>query len=114
VYVVLGFVMLLLLGVVAVFWIGIQTNTRRSAEAAAEVVAAEEVRWWNAADNQMESGYNLRYRYVVAGATYEAADEDNTWYRPGMAVKVCLAPTDPRDHVLTAADQPCGAKVRRI
>ncbi|HXF83641.1 MAG TPA: DUF3592 domain-containing protein, partial [bacterium] len=113
-YLVLGFVALLIAGTGYVITIGIQANIRRAAEASAEIIEARRVSWWDAAEGRSESGFHLKYRYTYGGQAFEAENEQNTWYRPGIAVKVCLAPADPRDHVLTVADQPCGAAIRRI
>ncbi|MDQ7842632.1 MAG: DUF3592 domain-containing protein [Armatimonadota bacterium] len=113
-YLVLGFVALLLAGTGYVMMIGIQTNKRRAAEAATEIIEARRVSWWDSAEGKPQSGFHLKYRYSYGGETFEAESEQNTWYRPGMAVKVCLAPADPKDHALTVADQPCGAAFRRI
>ncbi|MDQ7827538.1 MAG: DUF3592 domain-containing protein [Armatimonadota bacterium] len=97
----------------AALWIvlaEVQADRSRSAEALAEVVEVRKVTWTTQDEESMEvhEGYDITYRYRVAGRVYEGLRTQDETYKPGDAVKVCYNPARPEDHRLRPAGFRCG------
>ena len=56
-----------------------------------------------------DSGYRFDYAYEVAGQWYGAERfvNERNW-SPGQPITGCVDPDDPRDHVVTVRNDPCG------
>lgn len=56
-----------------------------------------------------DSGYRFDYAYERGGQWYgdERFVNDRNW-SPGQPITACVDPDDPRDHVVTLRNDPCG------
>ncbi len=105
-----GLVVLLLVLVAAVLAAAVVdrvSTARRSAEAPAVIVSSVFQPGGGTKDRQVR-GHHLQYTYAFAGTVYPGVIfvewDDVTAHRP----KVCLAPDDPRDHLLVDGMVKCG------
>jgi hypothetical protein len=95
------------LALVAVGIGGQLEKARRTAEADVEILAADLQVGDRGGYNAVPSGWHLRYRFTVAGATYLGAAFRN-WTLPSIQrAKVCFDPGNPRNQILVLRPASC-------
>jgi len=103
-------VLLAVLAAAYALTLGITTweRVRRSTEVAVEVIARRPYTRVDTFGGSELGGWDVNYRYVVAGVGYQATARRPWPNFDAYHAKVCYAPADPRDHWLAPGSYRCG------